>query len=276
MLFTSLFSITAMMLILGVFFLFVSNVSLLTQSAKDQFDMVEIFLEDSISSECLEELESVLSQRSYVESVTYVSKQEALQIMRKRWGNHGYLLDGLSENPLPASLQVRLSDLSKAGKLVRDVKGREGVEDVSCRQDDIKKITSITNHIQIGAVILILFLIIVSVVVVMNTIKLTVLARGRAISIMRYVGATNWFIRGPFLMEGIILGLTASIISILIIFCLYYAFLMYFSEKILIMFSAQLVSVSELISWLAGIYILIGMIVGIAGSLISMRKFLKM
>ena len=275
MLFTSLFSITAMMLILGIFLIFVGNVSLLTQSARDQFDMVEIFLEDSVSDEHLEKLRTEVNRLAYVERVKYISKDEALQIMKERWGDYGYLLDGLSGNPLPASLQVTLKDLGKAKDLVRSLKKQDGVEDISCRQDDINRITAITNHIQVGGVIIIAFLIIISVVVVINTIKLTVLARGRAISIMRYVGATNWFIRGPFLMEGIIMGLMASCVSVLSILCIYYVFLINFSDRILVMFSAQMIPLSCLAGNITIVFLIIGTIVGTAGSLISMRRFLK-
>lgn len=276
MLLTSLFSITAMMLILGVFFIFAVNVSLLTQSARDQFDMVEVFLKDSLSDSRLEKLRSEISGLPYVDDVDYISKDDALSIMRERWGDYGYLLDGLSGNPLPASFKVRLKDLEKSDEFVKVVRDLRGVEDVSCRQDDINKITNITNHIQIGAMVIILFLIIVSVVVVINTIKLTVLARGRAISIMKYVGATNWFIRGPFLMEGILMGLMASGLSALIIFCLYYTFLLNYSEKILIMFSARMMPLSSLAGILTALFMIIGIIIGTVGSLISMRRFLKM
>lgn len=275
MLLTSLFSITAMMLILGVFFIFAANVSLLTQSARDQFDMVEVFLKDSLSEERLEKLRFEINNLPYVDHVDYISKNDALKIMKERWGDHGYMLDGLSGNPLPASLQVRLNDLDKSDEFVRKTKGLRGVEDISCRQDDINKIMNITNYIQIGAMVIILFLMAVSIVVVINTIKLTVLARGRAISIMRYVGATNWFIRGPFLMEGIIMGLMASVISALIIFCIYSAFLANYSEKILILFSAKMIPVSSLAGMITVMFLVIGIVIGTVGSLISMRRFLK-
>ena len=276
MLMTSLFSITAMMLILGLFFVFAVNIGLLTKSARDQFDMVEVFLSDSVDEGRLERLESIASRPPYVEKVKYISKDDALLIMKKRWGEHGYLLDGLSGNPLPASLQVTLNDISRAGEFVGYMEGRSGVEDVSCRQDEIRKITGITQHIQIGAVIVIFFLIIISVVVVINTVKLTVMARGREIRIMRYVGATNWFIRGPFLTEGILMGIIASVFSSLIVFCLYYSFLNKYSEKILIMFSAQMMPVQELMRTLTLIFFVIGIVIGSVGSLISMRRYLKM
>ena len=132
----------------------------------------------------------------------------------------------------------------------------------------------ITDGIQIGALVVIAFLIIVSVVVVSNTIKLTVLARGREISIMKYVGATNWFIRGPFLAEGIIIGIVAAIISAIIMSVLYSMLRINFSDQMLLMFSTGLVPVSFLAGNLIVIFLSLGVSIGAIGSLISMRRFL--
>jgi cell division transport system permease protein len=219
------------MLILGLFFMLAVNIDVLSQRAEEQFDMVELYLKDSVSDTERMALSEKIGAMECVETVQYVSKEKALKIMKKRWGNNGYLLDGLSSNPLPASLQVKMKTIGKTAGFVKTIRKEKGVEDVACRQDEIDKIMKITEHIQIGAVIVIFFLIIVSVVVVANTIRLTVLARGSAISIMKYVGATNWFIRAPFLMEGIIIGVAAALLSALIVSGLYEAFADHYSER---------------------------------------------
>lgn len=275
MMFTSLFSITAMMLILGLFFVLAVNIDVLSQRAEEQFDMVELYLQDSVSDTEWMELSGRIGAMDCVESVQYVSKEKAMKIMKKRWGNNGYLLDGLSSNPLPASLQVKMKTIGKTAEFVKTIRKEKGVEDVVCRQDEIDKIMKITEHIQIGAVIVIFFLIVVSVVVVANTIRLTVLARGGAISIMKYVGATNWFIRAPFLMEGIIIGVAAALLSTVIVSGLYGAFVDRYSEKILVMLSMQLLPVSGLAGKVTVIFLGLGISIGAAGSIISMRKFLE-
>ena len=275
MMFTSLFSITAMMLILGLFFMLAVNIDVLSQRAQEQFDMVELYLKDSVSDTERMELSEKIGAMECVETVQYVSKEKALKIMKKRWGNNGYLLDGLSSNPLPASLQVKMKTIGKTAGFVKTIRKEKGVEDVACRQDEIDKIMKITEHIQIGVVIVIFFLIIVSVVVVANTIRLTVLARGSAISIMKYVGATNWFIRAPFLMEGIIIGVAAALLSALIVSGLYEAFADHYSERFLVMLSMQLLPVSSLAGKVTAIFLGLGISIGAVGSIISMRRFLE-
>ena len=158
MMFTSLFSITAMMLILGLFFMLAVNIDVLSQRAEEQFDMVELYLKDYVSDTERMELSEKIGAMECVETVQYVSKEKALKIMKKRWGNNGYLLDGLSSNPLPASLQVKMKTIGKTAGFVKTIRKEKGVEDVACRQDEIDKIMKITEHIQIGAVIVIFFL----------------------------------------------------------------------------------------------------------------------
>ena len=121
---------------------------------------------------------------------------------------------------------------------------------------------------------IIVFLIIVSVVVVSNTVKLTVLARGREISIMKYVGATNWFIRGPFLAEGIIIGLLSAVISSGVISGLYYLLTKGVAQKMLALFSSGLYPVASMSINLSVIFLALGVSIGSMGSIISMRRFL--
>ncbi|MCR4601203.1 MAG: permease-like cell division protein FtsX [Clostridia bacterium] len=271
---TSLFSITAMLLILGMFFVVAVNLNLLTQSAKDQFDMVEIYIADDTSDENITAMRDSLLGLSYVSDVEYLDKEDAMAEMKARWGDNGYLLDNLSQNPLPRSLRVTLKNIEDSQKVVDYARAFTGIEEVKYGQSEVEKILKITNAIQIGALIIIVFLIIVSVIVVSNTVKLTVLARGREISIMKYVGATNWFIRGPFLAEGILIGLMAALISSGIITGLYSLIESNMSEKFLVMLSTEMVPESFLSGNLMIIFIALGVSIGAIGSLISMRRFL--
>ncbi len=271
---TSLFSITAMLLILGLFFIIVVNVSLLTENAKQQFDMVKIFLTDETSQENVDGMIEELKGLEAVRDVTFVSEEEAMEIMRSRWGENAYLLEGLSENPLPRSLQITVDDVADAESIAAYAKKFEGVEKVEYSQSVIDKIVRITDAVRIGAIIVILFLVIVSIVVVSNTVKLTVLARGKEISIMKYVGATNWFIRGPFLAEGIIIGIIAASISSALISGLYYWLSKNLSQKILVLFASGLVPMGFMSSNLVVIFVCLGVGIGAVGSIISMRRFL--
>ena len=271
---TSLFSITAMLLILGMFFILVVNVNLLTESAKDQFDMVEVYMLDDATDDQINTIMDSVKALDYTDTVEFLDKDDAMNEMKDRWGDNGYLLDGLQENPLPCSIRITLKNIEDSQELVDYVSNFEGIEKVKYNQSEINKILKITNGIQVGALVIIVFLIFVSIIVVSNTVKLTVLARGREISIMKYVGATNWFIRGPFLIEGIIIGILAALISAGVICGLYSLIIANISEQMLVMFSTGLVPVAFMTENLIVIFIALGVSIGAMGSMISMRRFL--
>ncbi|MDD3170013.1 MAG: FtsX-like permease family protein, partial [Eubacteriales bacterium] len=149
-----------------------------------------------------------------------------------------------------------------------------GIEDIKYYKDTVDQLMKVTGFIQIGAMIVIIFLVIVSVVVVSNTIKLTVLAREREISIMKYVGATNWFIRGPFLIEGILIGILSALISVGIISFIYYKITELIGQEIFVMLSTTMVPGAFLVVHLVWIFLALGVSIGACGSIISMRRFL--
>ena len=271
---TSLFSITAMLLILGMFFILVVNVNLLTESAKDQFGMVEVYMLDDATDDQINTIMDSVKTLDYTDTVEFLDKDDAMDEMKDRWGDNGYLLDGLQENPLPRSIRITLKNIEDSQELVDYVSNFEGIEKVKYNQSEINKILKITNSIQVGALVIIVFLIFVSIIVVSNTVKLTVLARGREISIMKYVGATNWFIRGPFLIEGIIIGILAALISAGVICGLYSLIIANISEQMLVMFSTGLVPVAFMTENLIVIFLALGVSIGAMGSMISMRRFL--
>ena len=201
-------------------------------------------------------------------------KDEALEIMKERWGESGYLLDSLGDNPLPASVLISVESIESAQSVSEYAGTLEGVEDVQFYQETVDKLTQITNFLQIGALIVMAFLIVVSVVVVSNTVKLTVFARAREIRIMKYVGATNWFIRGPFISEGIIIGLLAALVSTGLITLLYDRIVAGIGVEVMAIVSCPLIPVGYMAGNMLIIFIALGVSIGAWGSIISMRKFL--
>ncbi len=270
----SIFSITSMLLILGLFFILIVNINLLAQTAQSQFDTIQLFLEDDIGEEAIYEMQNDIETVYGVKEVSYVDKEEALIIMKKRWGDNGYLLDGLESNPFPNSIEIKVENLEDADAVVSRVKGMNGIEDIKYYQSVVEKLLNITNFIQLSGMILIVILVIISIVIVANTVKLTVAAREKEISIMKYVGATNWFIRGPFFVEGIIIGIIGSTISVAVIHFFYKKIIEAFSTQAFVMFSIGLVPHDFLINHLVWIFISLGVGIGSLGSILSMRKFL--
>jgi len=274
MTFASLFSITAMLLILGLFFILIVNVNMVTESAKRQFDTIQIYLLDETEATAAARIMTGLSSMDEVRSVEYLSKEEAMEEYKVKWGDKAYLLDGLSENPLPNSIRVKVTEIELADEVVKKAKTYDGIEDIKYYQTTVDKLLKITDSIEIGAFIVIIFLVVISVVVVSNTIKLTVLAREREISIMKYVGATNWFIRGPFLVEGMIIGLLSAAISVGLISVVYQKITEIFGRDTFLMFSTAMVPQGFLVVNIIWIFIALGISIGAFGSIISMRRFL--
>lgn len=270
----SIFSILAMLMILGIFFLIAVNLNLFTEVVKQDYDQVEVFLLDDTTQEQAQNIMNEMEGYEGVSDVVYRSKDEALEIMKERWGESGYLLDSLGDNPLPASILISVESIESAQSVSEYAGTLEGVEDVQFYQETVDKLTQITNFLQIGALIVMAFLIVVSVVVVSNTVKLTVFARAREIRIMKYVGATNWFIRGPFISEGIIIGLLAALVSTGLITLLYDRIVAGIGVEVMAIVSCPLIPVGYMAGNMLIIFIALGVSIGAWGSIISMRKFL--
>ena len=165
--------------------------------------------------------------------------------------------------------------LQRAAQAIADkAKTFNGIEKVNYYKQTVDKIMKVTDFIQLAALIIMAFLVIVSVVVVANTVKLTVFARGDEISIMKYIGATNWFVRGPFLVEGIIIGLFSAIISVLIIALIYARIIAGIGDDMMIMLSTPMVPEGFLVKNIIVIFVALGVSIGACGSIISMRRFL--
>ena len=270
----SIFSILAMLFILGIFFAILVNLNLFTEVVKQDYDQVEIFMEETSSQEQIDGAMSKLENFEGVDSVAYRTKEEALDIMKERWGESGYLLDSLGENPLPASILISVNSIEDATAVSEYAGTLEGVEDIQYYQETVDKLTSVTNGLQIGALVVMAFLIVVCVVVVSNTIKLTVFARAREIRIMKYVGATNWIIRGPFMAEGIIIGIIAALAAAGLMTLLYSNVVNIIGTQVIAIVSSPLISVGYLAGNMLVIFLALGVSIGAWGSIVSMRKFL--
>ena len=270
----SIFAITAMLLILSIFFILVINVNTAAQMIQNDYDSIEIFLEDDMIKQDAQTIVDDISVREGVDEAYYKSRETAMDEFKARWGKNAYLLDSLKENPLPNSIVIMISDLEKATSLAETAATYDGVEDVKFYKDTVDKLLDATRFIQLAAVVIMVFLIIVSVVVVSNTIKLTVFNRSNEISIMKYIGATNWFIRGPFLAEGIIIGIISAGISVGVSAAMYSKIVEVIGDQVFSVLSMPMVPVNFLVYNFTWIFLALGISIGACGSIISMRKFL--
>lgn len=275
MAFASIFAITAMLIILSIFFILVININTAAQAIQNDYDSIEIFLEEDTTKEEAEVMVRELKNEDGVADAYYKTKEEALADFRTRWGDNAYLLDTLTDNPLPNSVVIVIEDLERAEDIAKQAGSYDGIEDVKFYKDTVDKLLKATSFIQIAAVVVMIFLIIVSVVVVSNTIKLTVFNRANEINIMKYIGATNWFIRGPFLGEGIIIGVISAGISVGLSALIYVKLVEAIGDQIFSVLSVPMVPADFLIIKFTWIFLSLGVSIGACGSIISMRKFLK-
>ena len=270
----STFSIMAMLIILGISFVVVVNLAAAMERAKDGYDEILIHLQDDTPQWQVENIMTTLDNMPEVRETVFLSRDEALAQWRLDWGDRGYLLDTLQTNPLPDGVIVRLTDLEGAETVAARARNFDSILEVRYYRDIIDALMRITDFIQLASLIIMGVLIIICIVVVSNTIKLTVFARAEEINIMKYIGATNWFIRGPFLLEGIMIGIISAAASAGVIALAYSRIVELLQAEVANMFMVRLVSVEFLTQNLFFIFLALGVSIGAVGSIISMRRFL--
>ena len=271
----SLVSITANLLVLGMFFIVIVNISAMSYDVRQSFDQVQVNLLDAVTPEQTTEMIGEISRLHGVAGAEYQTREAALEKWKVKWGDNSGLLDRMPTNPLPNSIIITLADIEYAKTIVDQVREMRGVESINYSQDTVDKLLRLTRIIQIVSLIVILALVIISITVVSNTIKLTVLAREREIVIMRYIGATNWFIRGPFLLEGIVIGFIAAVISSVAIGTIYYYAIERLGFDFAMLMPTGFVPLYFMLENLSIIFVALGVSVGACGSIISMRRFLE-
>lgn len=275
MYFTSILAITAMMLILGLFFVAFVNVNVFTKSIEKDYNVVQIYVKDGSSEEVTQAVGKELEKKQGVEKVVFVTKDEAMESLKEKWGENGYLLENLPENPLPDSYMVYVSDKDAANNVAASAEEIKGVDDVVYYRDTIEKLAQVSHFIEVGSLIAMAFLVIVSIIIVANTIKLTVFNREKEISIMKYLGATNWFVKAPFIGSGIIVGVLSSIFATGLTYLIYTKIAGIIGADIMRILSVSIVPAEQLVYVLLGAFLCIGIGIGVVGSSISARRFLN-
>ena len=271
----SITSIAAVLMILGIVLVLILSINNVVNDTKLKFDEIEVFLEDQISSEQMTMIEDTAKDVPGVVSVIYRSKEQALELMKEDWGEDAYLLEDLETNPLPNSYIIKVEDIELADNLVNSIKTLDGVEEVKYYKDIIDKLLNFASYIRIGGMIIIAVLVFVSIFIISNTIKLTVTSRKREINIMKYVGATNSYIRGPFIIEGVFFGLVGAIISIAVVYFAYRYLYLNMNESFYNMFTFYLIPPESIISDISVIFLTLGAGIGAMGSMLSLKKFLN-
>lgn len=273
----SIISTFATLFVIGLVIIVSVTVNNIAKEIEGKVDEVEIFL--NVDATDVDRLDIQMKIEEYKENLTYEyrSSEDALEIMKETWGNDAELLDGIrSSEVLPASFIVKLPDINMAEDFVSYMDGQAGVNEVKYYQDLIQQANKISRYVQLFGAVIILVLMIVSLFIISNTIKLTVFSRKHEIFVMRYVGADNHYIRIPFIIEGLFFGLLGSVLAFLAIYYGYSFVYDYFNVRI-----AESLSIMSLISpsifrnSLIKIFLSLGVGIGVIGSIFSIRKYLK-
>ena len=264
----------ATMLIFGLFFAIGENINHAVEGLEQEQGM-QVFMGYDATEDEIKQLNEDLNQIEGVNSVTFVSKEEAYNIMKERLGDNAEAMDGMTPDAFSVSYMVTLTDLSLNNQVYDAINSLDTVREIQNKRDTIETLSKVGQTIQIITFIIFAILILISLFIISNTIKLTVHARRKEISIMKYVGATNGFIRTPFIIEGIIIGLLSGLISILIVGGGYnYIATQFAQSETWQKLSINLLSFGDMFGQIVLVYMLLGVGIGIIGSSISMKKYL--
>ena len=196
--------------------------------------------------------------------------------MKERLKDKDNVLDGFNVKIFSESYVVTLTDLNKSKEVQDEIWDLGNIKKITSSDETVTTLINLANGIRIVTGVILLLLIFISIFIISNTIKLTVHARRKEISIMKYVGATNNFIRWPFIVEGMIIGVIASLISIILVGGAYSILAQEaVNIKFMQMMNMNLVSFKDMLSSIIVVYMLLGIGIGALGSVISMRKYLK-
>ena len=273
----SVLSVIAALIILGIFLILTINVQEVTKDVESKLEL-KIFLQSEFTDTQKETIEQALEKSDLIESVSFESAEEALEKFTVSLEDYAPLLSGYNSenNPMPASFVVRVTDpddMEEVQSLAMSFEG-EGVEYVRYGQEYVEALVSFNKFTNTLSIVVLVVLSMISIFIIYNTIKLTVFARRREIGIMKYVGATNAYIRAPFILEGTLLGLIGAIVAFLIIRITYYYVLGLVGGNLFLPVDASLASPEAVMGQLIFFFLLYGGFIGAIGSVFAIRKFL--
>ena len=269
--FASVSTVAVSLLVLGMFLLMVMNANNLAKYLESQVQ-VSVYMEDGASQNAIATTEKSLKALPGVVKVTSINKDQAMAKFKKRLGDQNRLLDALGEeNPFPNSFDVQVDKPERIAQIVPKIDEMKGVETAKFGQEVVEHMFKLTELLRMGGILLVFLLALATLFIISNTIRITVFARRREVSIMKYVGATNWFIRWPFLLEGMFLGFAGSVVATLVLMQIYLAL----QEKVYTTLAFfPLIPAWPFLGYLSLFLIITGTAIGAAGSCIPLRKFL--
>lgn len=270
--FASISTVAVSLFVLGMFLIIVLNMNRMASMLESQVQ-INVYLDDKLKGSEIDDLEDDLKKMQGIESVQYVSREDAIVRLRERLGDQKYLLDALGDkNPLPNAFEVTVKQPTMVETAARAIEKFGGVESVKYGQDVVEHLFDMTRLVRIFGFTLMLLLAGATLFIISNTIRLTVFARRKEIAIMKYVGATDWFIRWPFLLEGVVLGFFGGVLASIALRSIYGLITAKVYSTLAFL---PLIPQYPFVNFISLVMVLSGMGIGALGSTISLKRFLK-
>ncbi|MDO4562939.1 MAG: permease-like cell division protein FtsX [Clostridia bacterium] len=268
----SLATVTCCLILFGVFMLFSVNINFIGRQIQSQCE-IQAYIDIDADAAQEQAVVAAINSMDNLASATFVSKDDAIEEYREFLGVDASALDGLSgDDFLRSSVRIVLSDLHTMDEFVAQLSQIPNVAEVVNRRDIVERIISVTDVIRNGSFIAMLILIIVAIFIISNTIELSVHSREDEIHIMKYVGATDRFIRWPFVIEGMLTGLLGGAISLLLVAVGYDTAV---SNMLSFLDIFELLRLGAVLPWLAAFTLVFGAVMGTLGSAFAITRHLK-
>ena len=273
----SIIAVAACISIMSFSYCVVSNLQYMLDQMEDSIG-ISVFLKGDLTSEDIENMKTTISGLDHVTNVTYISPADALDQLKDQWGADEDIFIGLDDtnNPLSHSFQVELDQIESQDAVLAELQKIEGVDKVEYGQSLSEMLMSVSNVFQVAGILVMLVLGVISVRIIINTIRISVMNRRVEINIMKYVGATDWFIRWPFIIEGIIIGLIGAVLPMLVGMPMYGKTVSLFYNHIPFVENfVRFRVVGDVFSFVLPAALIFGILLGVVGSVTSIRKHLQ-
>lgn len=271
----SIATIAACLFLFGLFYALMADLQHVVRSA-EQGVSVTVFFNEGTTEDEIQQLKVAIEERPEVASVTYVSAEEAWDSFKEEY--LGEYSDGFTENPLEndANLEIYLKDVSKQGDLVDYLQGLDQVRTVNRSELTATTLTGFNSLIAYIYIAIVLLLLGVSIFLISNTVTIGISVRQEEINIMKYVGATDYFIRAPFVIEGMIIGFAGSLIPLVLIYFFYGKAVNYITSRFQMLTNLMnFLPVGDIMKSLIPVSILIGVGIGFYGSMFTVHRHLR-
>ena len=270
--FSTILTVAISLFVVGAFGVFIVNASAFIESQSNKTQLA-VFVDTSYTSEQAEAVGKKLEKISGIESIEYISKDEAMKKTSKKYGGETQWKEVFGdENPLPYTYNITAVNSQDLEGISNAAKAIPGVYKVDYAKNLVTQLVNMVETVRLVGIIVIVILFLSAIFLISTTIKLSVYAKRKEIMVMKYVGSSNGFIRGPFVVTGLLLGFMGAVVASLILFAAYYYIMTYWATSISFL---QLGYDPIQISIIIGGLLISGVIIGIIGSSISLRKYLK-